>query len=386
MSYRQPVDRAAPPCILVAEDDPGLLDVMTHLLGESGYRTIAVSNGREAIERLRETAVDIVVTDIQMPEADGVDVLRAAREHNLDTPVILVTGNPSVPTAVEALKLGALNYLVKPVTSTQLLDEVSTAWGLVRLTRLRRQAQEQLGTRGRFMADRAGLEASFGRALTGLWMAYQPVVWAQGGTRFGHEALLRTTAAGVASASTFLNIAKRLGKLPDLGRAVRERVARDLPAMEAAVLVNLHPHELTDLDLGSPADPLSLHAGRVVLEITERASLDGVGGLRQTVERLRERGFRIAVDDLGSGYASLSSFASLEPEFVKLDMSLIRGIDTQATKRKLVESINGLCHDLGILVVAEGIETEAEREVLVDLGCDLLQGYLLGRPAPWPPA
>jgi EAL domain-containing protein (putative c-di-GMP-specific phosphodiesterase class I) len=88
------------------------------------------------------------------------------------------------------------------------------------------------------------------------------------------------------------------------------------------------------------------------------------------------------VDDLGAGYAALSSFASLEPDMGKLDMSLLRGVDSHPTRRKLVGAMAELCRNLGILVVAEGIEIEAERDVVVELGCDLLQGFLLGRPAP----
>jgi EAL domain-containing protein (putative c-di-GMP-specific phosphodiesterase class I)/ActR/RegA family two-component response regulator len=375
-------DRA--PCVLVADDEPQLLEIVTELLNESGYRTIGVSNGNDAIERLREAPVDIVITDIHMPGATGVEVLRTVRESNLDTPVILLTGNPTVPTAVEALKLGALGYLLKPVTAAQLLGEVNAAWGLVRLTQLRREAQEELGDGSGFMADRAGLETTYERALAGLWMAYQPVLWADGGGRFGQEALLRTSAPDVATAGAFLNIAARLGSTAGLGRIIRGQVARDLLTFEGTVLVNLHAHELTDLDLASPTAPLSTHASRVVIEVTERASLEGVFGLRDIVERLRDHGFRIAVDDLGAGYASLASFASLEPDMVKIDMSLIRGIDRHPTKRKLVGSIATLCRDLGILVVAEGIETQAERGVCVELGCDLLQGFLLGRPAPRP--
>ena len=81
----------------------------------------------------------------------------------------------------------------------------------------------------------------------------------------------------------------------------------------------------------------------------------------------------------------MTSFALLEPEFVKIDMSLIRNVEIDATKRKLVASMVGLCHEMGMPVVAEGVETEAERQVLVELGCDLLQGYLFGRPGrPFP--
>jgi EAL domain-containing protein (putative c-di-GMP-specific phosphodiesterase class I)/CheY-like chemotaxis protein len=371
----------APACILVVDDDPALLEIVTALLTESGFRTIGETSGLAAIRRLRETEVDVVLTDIQMPDATGVDVLRSARERNLDTPVILMTGNPTLPTAVEALELGALGYLTKPVPPAKLLEAVSEALRLVRLTRLRRQALAELGGEARYLADRAGLESLFRRAQAGLWMAYQPVLWARDGKPYGQEALLRTTALDVPHASDFLEVAVRMGGIRDLGRKVRAAVAHDLSTMAGDVLVNLHPLELTDPELGSAAEPLTAHAERVVLEITERESLDGVEGLRDRVGRLRARGFRIAIDDLGAGYAALSGFASLEPDIVKLDMSLVRGIDRHQTRRKLVTSLAELCRDLGILVIAEGIETEAERQVVAEAGCDLLQGFLLGRPA-----
>lgn len=369
-----------PASILVAEDDPALLEIVTTLLSESGYRTIGESSGVAAIRRLSNTDVDIVLTDIQMPDATGVDVLRSVRARNLDTPVILMTGNPTVPTAVEALKLGALGYLIKPIPSTQLLETVSEALGLARLMRLRRQALAELGGESRLIADRAGLESVFERAHSGLWMAYQPVLWARDGRRFGHEALLRTSAPEVPHAGAFLEIALRVGRIRELGRLVRSAVARNLDAIDGDVLVNLHPLELADPLLGSDQDPLSAHARRVVLEITERDSLESVENLRECVAGLRACGYRIAIDDLGAGYAALSSFASLEPDIVKLDMSLVREIERHSTRRKLVGSMAELCHDLGMLIVAEGVETQAEHDVLVELGCDLLQGFLLGRP------
>jgi EAL domain-containing protein (putative c-di-GMP-specific phosphodiesterase class I) len=101
---------------------------------------------------------------------------------------------------------------------------------------------------------------------------------------------------------------------------------------------------------------------------------------RAKVARLREMGFRIAIDDLGAGYAGLTSFAMLEPEFVKLDVSIIRDVHVSPVKQKLVGSMTALCKDMGITVIAEGIEAVAERDCLRSLGCDLLQGYLLARP------
>jgi EAL domain-containing protein (putative c-di-GMP-specific phosphodiesterase class I) len=131
-------------------------------------------------------------------------------------------------------------------------------------------------------------------------------------------------------------------------------------------------------------DPLAARASEVVLEITERASLEGIPDFRSRILNLRDLGYRIAVDDLGAGYAGLNTFAALEPDVVKLDMTLVRNADSEPVKRKLIGSMATLCRDLGIQVVAEGIETKAERDTVVDLGCDLLQGFFIGRPGPLP--
>lgn len=102
--------------------------------------------------------------------------------------------------------------------------------------------------------------------------------------------------------------------------------------------------------------------------------------VRMRIAKLRELGFRIALDDLGSGYAGLTSFALLEPEFVKLDMSLVRDVHQSATKRKIIGAMVRLCHDMGKQIVAEGVESREERDALVECGCDLLQGYLFAKP------
>jgi len=103
--------------------------------------------------------------------------------------------------------------------------------------------------------------------------------------------------------------------------------------------------------------------------------------IQERMAALRARGYRIAVDDLGAGYAGLSSLASLQPEVVKLDMSLVRGVDQQPIKQRLVASLQTLGGPLGIRVVAEGVETQAERDTLIAIGCDLFQGYLFAKPA-----
>jgi EAL domain-containing protein (putative c-di-GMP-specific phosphodiesterase class I) len=231
--------------------------------------------------------------------------------------------------------------------------------------------------------DLAALQVSLDRALSSLWMAYQPIVRAATGSLFGYEALLRSDDPALPDPGAFLDAAERLGRVYDVGRAVRRKASHSIGRVPfpALLFVNLHAIELNDETLTCPSAPLTAIASRVVLEITERASLESIDDVPSRVARLRELGFRIAIDDLGAGYSGLTSVARLEPEFVKLDMSLVRDVHKSPVKRKLVRSMTTLFKDMGITVVAEGIEVVEERDTLVELGCDLLQGYLVARPA-----
>ena len=375
------------PRVLVVDDDAMVRKAIERMLSSAGFDVTAVQDGREAVEVLGQSKFEAVLTDIMMPGMSGIDLLRAARETDLEIPVLLMTGAPDVKTAADAVQYGACDYIFKPVLPTDLARAMRRAIDMSRLARAKREAVRVLGTGHPEAGDRAGLEVTFERALASLWMAYQPIVNAETGHLFGFEALLRSSEPTLPSPIAVLEAAEQLGRLADLGRSIRSKAADPMPTAVPGTLlfVNLHARDLEDASLFSRASPLCDIASRVVLEITERASLDGVKDARERIARLRALGFRIAVDDLGAGYAGLTSFAQLEPEFVKLDMSLVRDVDKNAVKQKLVRSMCALCKDMGIIVVAEGIETRAEREACGALGCDLLQGYLIAKPGrPFP--
>jgi EAL domain-containing protein (putative c-di-GMP-specific phosphodiesterase class I) len=180
-----------------------------------------------------------------------------------------------------------------------------------------------------------------------------------------------------------LDAAERLEKVTQLGRTLRgltAKVITDAPIERGLFFVNLHLLDLLDKQLTSAFAPLTKLASRVVLEITERTSLQGHADIRYRVAELKELGFKIAIDDLGGGHARMGTFSPFDTDFVKLDMSLVRDLDRHPTKQRLVKSIIELCADSNTKVVGEGVETEAEAKVLVELGCDLLQGYLIARP------
>jgi EAL domain-containing protein (putative c-di-GMP-specific phosphodiesterase class I) len=377
-----------PGTILLVDDEPEALRAFERMLRGVGYQVEAFTSAREAIKRVSAGGVHVVVSDISMPEMTGVELLRTIRAHDADLPVVLVTGLPAIDSATDAVEYGAFKYIVKPFEPEVLRSAVERARKLYRLARMKREALKLLGSNA-ISADRAGLESSFYSALDSMWMAFQPILRATDGTVFGYEALLRTEEPTLIRPYLVVDAAERLNALPQLGRKVRQLAAAAMSEAppDAALFLNLHPLDLADEELFDELAPLTQLASRVILEVTERAAIEDVDAVERRVSQLRERGFRIAVDDLGAGYAGLSSFALLEPEIVKLDVSLLRDIDQSPVKQKLVASMTALCKDMGFLVVAEGIETAAERDCVVSLGCDLLQGFLFARPGrPFPTA
>ncbi len=376
-----PGDPIAQGRLLVVDDDEPLRELFATILTEAGWLVDVASSGDEALALLGERAYDVLLSDIDMPRMTGLQLLRAARLRDLDLPVLLVTGHPQLESAIEAMEYGALRYLLKPVSMETLTSAVTRAARLHRLAKLRRQMMAHLGADDRLLADQAGLEATYASGLSSLRLVYQPILRPDG-TVFGHEALARTSEPRLPHPGVLFDVAQRLAKVHDLGRAIRNLAAGNLARGEVTVaFVNVHPLELTDDALLRADAPLSRHAHSVVLEITERQSLDTVPDFVARIAGLRRLGYRLALDDLGAGYAGLTTFAVLAPDVVKLDMVLVRGCDRDPVKQRLIRSMTTLCKELGALVVAEGIETEAERETVVEIGCDLLQGFLLGRPA-----
>jgi EAL domain-containing protein (putative c-di-GMP-specific phosphodiesterase class I) len=374
--------------VLLVDDDHVLVRAYARLLSQDGYDVETRFDGEAAVEAIRLDPFDVVLTDIDMPRLGGLALLERIRAHDLDVPVVLITGTPSLETAIAAIEYGALRYLPKPVDANRLRAITADAVRLHRLARAKRQALDLVRGADRFAGDRAGLVTSFGSALNSLWIAYQPIVSWSRREVFGYEALLRSREPTLPNPLAVLDAAERLDRLPELGRTIRARVTEPAAQMRdgALLFVNLHTQDLLDSNLFDHESSLAKMADRVVLEITERSSLQAIRDVQARMARLRSMGFRIAVDDLGAGYAGLTSFAQLEPEVVKLDMSLIRDVHLQPTKQTLVRTMITMCRELGMQVVAEGIETAEERDAIVEAGCDLLQGYLFAKPGPAFPA
>ena len=363
--------------VLVVDDDASMRRLCARVLASEGWDVIVVDGGRAAIAHVSDepSRFDCVVTDVHMPEIDGFALIAAIRRYDDELPVLMMTGDPSLDGAVRAIDSGAVSYLSKPFDGDALAAGVARAARRHGVARMRRRAASHTEAELRETAAR------FETALARSWMAFQPIIDITTNRIFAYEALVRTDEESLQRTDVLIATAERLGRIHELGRTVRAAVARAADEVPDGVLifVNVHGLELTDEDLFSDRCALAPLAHRVVLEITERIGLDPVAGPARAA-LLRNRGYRIAVDDLGAGYAALGALATLEPEIVKLDMSLVRDVDRHPTKRRVVGAIATLCRELGSRVVAEGVETQTEFRALQDAGIELIQGFLLARP------
>jgi EAL domain-containing protein (putative c-di-GMP-specific phosphodiesterase class I) len=221
-----------------------------------------------------------------------------------------------------------------------------------------------------------------------LYIDYHPIVITDTQEIFGYEALARGKMRSMRRPEVMFEVAAQSDMIWELSRLCRNTAIlgmKDRLQKDQLLFINVDPHDFTDpafteMDLDVP-DP-----SRVVLEITERTAIKDYPKFRGRLKDFRDRGYRFAVDEAGSGYAGLGSIANLEPDFIKLDISLINCIDENFIKQNLVETMVRFANDQKAKVIAEGVERAEEYETVKQLGVHLVQGFFLHPPAPDPVA
>jgi EAL domain-containing protein (putative c-di-GMP-specific phosphodiesterase class I) len=217
-----------------------------------------------------------------------------------------------------------------------------------------------------------------------LRLAIQPIVRAEGASRVGVEALLRSAHPKLSEPMQLLQVAESNKMLPSVTSVVMKHCAALLARLpkEHRLFINLHPSDLSDPSaLEGYTEPLQPWASQIVFEITERSSVLDLDFWQDSIALLKKKGYDIAVDDVGAGYNSLTVLAELQPRFIKADMSMVRHVDSDMRKRRLIELLCRFATATGSELIAEGVETQAEADELRACGVDMLQGYLFGRPA-----
>jgi EAL domain-containing protein (putative c-di-GMP-specific phosphodiesterase class I) len=217
-----------------------------------------------------------------------------------------------------------------------------------------------------------------------LQMHYQPIVDLRTRKVFAQEALCRPNSERLKSPVDLVAAAVQAGRIGELGRLQRLQAVKNCP--DWPLFLNIEPHEFDQGWLVRPDDPLFRHRKPVYLEITETVPLKFFEQCHSVLAELREKGVLLAIDDLGAGFSNLKYITELEPDIVKLDRELVKGVGAGTRQFDLLESITKLCHQMRAKVVAEGIETEEELTAVIQANVDYCQGYLLARPALPPPA
>jgi EAL domain-containing protein (putative c-di-GMP-specific phosphodiesterase class I) len=383
---------AGPPIrILIADDEPALrgaiADLLSHedgvvLVGEAG-------DADQAIEMAVSRRPDVALVDVSMPAGGGPRAARGIIRVSPDTRVIALSAFEDRPTVLEMLRAGAVGYLVKGTASEHLLDSITKVFdggaslsaevldGIVHelSSQLRREEIEQ--------EQRHALRGEIDRFLTGegVTMVYQPIMELRSRQIVGWEALARFHSLPLRPPNEWFAEAVELELGVQLELMAIRSAMRSLPDMPAGAYlsVNCSPRAAMSPELGKT---LGDHAPRMVVEITEHEAIEDYVSLATALDELRTLGVRIAIDDAGAGFASLRHTLLLRPDIVKVDISLTRDIDIDRAKRALTSALISFADEMGMAIIAEGIETQAELDTLVSLGVPFGQGFFLARPAP----
>ncbi|MET0335319.1 MAG: EAL domain-containing protein [Rhizobacter sp.] len=396
--------------IVIVEDSPSIRRLIEcNLRAVPGANVVGEAAGEaEAISLIRQKRPDFVVLDLSLSPGKGTNVLQQVRADGCDAKIVVLSNQPLEIFRSQCMALGAdafydkitdIGLVVQMVregvdreTAPAPLDLIpapaSTATHPCGLLAMPRPVPELRGS-----VDPDALLPRLRDAIgtSALTLAFQPQCTVDGGALSGVEALARWTdpTRGPISPEQFVPLAEENGLIDQLSRhlfdtalAERKRMlasGMDLPPLALNVSALQVRSELIDFW----AEMLERHdtrPGDIELEFTETAMMSDGQEATRTLNRLRDMGFSLALDDFGVGYSSLSMLQRLPISVLKIDRSFVADIEHSPRSAAIVGSVIRLAHGLQIRVIAEGVEREQQRDILSDMGCDDMQGYLLGRP------
>jgi len=217
-----------------------------------------------------------------------------------------------------------------------------------------------------------------------LGFAYQPIIDSKNDQVFGYEALCRPNSTEFKNPLDLITAAERSGKICELGRILRDIAVTKIKEMPpgCSLFINLHPQELNDASLVEENSVLAPWANKVIFEVNNSRNIVDQSRLHKVLTRLREHGYRILLDDLCTGYMGLNSLSRLEPDFVKLDSSILQTSKSDGRAARLIKHYLDYTAGENITVIASEIETEQQKQMAIELGCPLLQGYYFAKADP----
>lgn len=377
------------PEILLVDDEPQILESLRRILAASFNVTIACGGeaGIAAICSGKKFAA--VVSDMRMPGFNGVAVLETARCHAPETVRIILSGFADYDSAAAAVNRGSVDQmLAKPATREELLKVLNDA------AELNWQRISEKSFRNRLPADlgemSAEMQVALGRGEFSL--VYQPQIHL--GTReiVGYEALMRWSSSryGNVAPSVFIRIAELNGFIVPLTEwALNEAASRlagwlDDGMAPVRVAVNVCPQHLQSGDLYRSVQAVlqatTLPPELLEIEVTESEEIESPTEFIHQIDLLNKLGVSVSLDDFGSGFCSLSHVERFQVSKLKIDKSLVDGLRRGTNGAIILETMVSMARRLGLKLVAEGVETEAQARMLAFLGCDIVQGYHFSKP------
>lgn len=380
--------------VLIADDEAVLREALSDLIKDDASMELvgAAEDADQAIGLAREHLPDVAVLDVKMPRGGGPRAARQIRAASPNTRMVALSAYGDRVAVVEMLKAGAIGYLLKGTSADDIRRAIhravegqapvdaEVAGQLIEELSMQLEREEMEGE------ERRALIRRLRRVLAGegLTMVFQPIFNLPQGAIVGLEALARFGSEPYRPPDSWFVEAQTVG----LG------LEMELAAVNAAlgVLSDLPPGTFLSVNLSPEVAAAPEFAGtltglpgeRIVIEVTEHARIGDYQSLLQALDGLRSLGVRLAIDDAGAGYASLKHILQLSPDFIKLDIALTQGIDTDTARRALAKALIAFASETGAVIVAEGIETRDELDALRALGVAYGQGYYLARPGPLP--
>ncbi len=380
--------------VLVADDDPLIRGAVADILGsEPDIDLVGVaSDALEAIAIAEAADPDVALVDVRMPGGGGPGAAVGIHEASPATRVVAYSVYDDSTSIREMIHAGAIGYVVKGASLDEVLEAIrraSRGEGYLSPTAavdVVKELAKHIDTQEKKEAADQLIQERVERALApgAILPQYQAIVDLERWHVAGVEALARFQLEPTRTPNVWFEDAGKVGRRLDLElAAIRIEASAFLdPALGRCYLsLNAEPETILE-QKGLREALVGIPLDRVVLEVTEEARVDEYDVLARALEPFRREGARLAVDDAGSGYASLRHIFRLEPDIIKLDTELTRDIDTKQMQRAMARGIIAAAAESGIVVVAEGVETRSELEVLREMGVQFGQGYFMREPAP----
>ncbi len=366
--------------ILLVDDEKNLTRTLSMLLETRGYLVQVANTAAEAFEKVTPQ-IDLIILDLRLPDSHGFDVCRRLRddEKTSHIPIIMLSAYTLNEDKVQGLYLGADDFLPKPCEHEELFARIDVVMrrsqGIQR--RLCEQNHDNIVCDLRLILDQGLVRPH-----------YQPIYMLEPFELYGMEVLTRPTIKGpLADPENFFNAALQYGMYADMEILSWSKALAQLSSKidQERIFLNCSPYFIESsqfLRVKALVEKSQVSPANVVLEITERSAVTNYKLFYEHLSSFRDYGFRIAVDDVGGGYASLQSIVETRPDVVKIDRHFITSLQQDPFKRSVVKFVVSLCRENGILSVAEGIETRDDLDIVRELNVDAGQGYYFCRPTP----